>query len=82
MNEMLQKYSEVAKKKNDLDLAHWTESWNPGYPARIAGEQEIQRRRDQKQQERENAIARRAWIAIAISIVSLIVSILACVLKK
>jgi hypothetical protein len=81
MDEMLQKYSETAKRMNDVELAHWTASWQPGYSARTAGEMEIQRRRDEKQQERKKVIGRRAWISIAISIISLIVSVLA-VLRK
>ena len=82
MDDMYQQYLEAAKGKNDAELALWIAGWKSGSEARIAGEFEIQRRRDQKQQEREKAISRRAWTAIVISIASLIVSILTVVFRK
>jgi hypothetical protein len=75
-------YRETLQKQTDEELARWTAGWNVGSESRAAGELEMQRRRDQKQQQRENVVSRRAWIAIAVSIGSLMVSILAFVLRK
>ena len=58
------------RKMSTEDVAAWNASFREGTPSRALGELELQRRRDVG-----NRI--RGWIAIGISAVALIVSILA-----
>jgi hypothetical protein len=58
------------RKMSTEDVAAWNASFREGTPSRALGELELQRRRDVG-----NRI--RGWIAIAISAVALIVSVVA-----
>lgn len=58
------------RKMSTEDVAAWNASFKEGTPSRTLGELELQRRRDV-----ENRI--RGWIAIGISMVALIVSLIA-----
>jgi len=51
-------------------LIRWTAGWKVGSYPRLAGEHEIQRRKD-------HGASLRGWIAIGLSVLSLVVSIFA-----
>ena len=67
-------HTEQLRKMSTHQLLRWTAGWKVGCPQRLAGEQEIQRRRD-------HGANLRGWIAIGIAVLSLIISLLA-LLKK
>lgn len=58
------------RKMSTEDVAAWNASFREGTPSRTLGEMELQRRRDLG-----NRV--RGWIAIGISVVALIVSVVA-----
>jgi hypothetical protein len=66
--------SEQLRKKTTQELLRWTASWKVGCHENLAGQHEIQRRRD-------HGTSMRGWIAIGISVVSLIVAICALLRK-
>jgi hypothetical protein len=81
-DEKYRQYQESVKPMADADLVRWTGQWTPGTPPHIAGQFELQSRRDAQQRRREDAIAFRAWLAIGISTTALIVSVLSALLRK
>jgi len=68
-------YVAHVKTLSTPELVRWIAGWKVGSYPRIAGESELQLRRDK-------ATGLRGWIAIAISAVALIVAIFALVLKR
>ncbi len=62
------------KQKSDSELAEWIAGWKPGSKDHILGMAELDRRKN-----RGNTI--RGWIAIAISVLALVVSITALFYK-
>ena len=58
------------RKMSTEDVAAWNASFREGTPSRTLGEMELQRRRDLG-----NRV--RGWIAIGISVVALVVSVVA-----
>jgi hypothetical protein len=58
------------KQKSDCELAEWIAGWKPNTKEHILGTAELERRKN-----KGNTV--RGWIAIAISMVALIVSIVA-----
>jgi len=62
------------KSKSDGELAEWIAGWKPGTKDHILGMAELDRRKN-----RGNTI--RGWIAIAISLLALIVAVAALFYK-
>lgn len=67
-------YASVVRKMTDNEILQWNAGWKPGTHQRLAGEYELDRRRD-------HGLARRSWIAIGISVASLAISLFVA-LKK
>lgn len=63
------------KKMSDDDLADWIAGWKPGTKDYILGMAELDRRKN-----RGNTV--RGWIAIAVSILALLVAIAALFYKR
>jgi hypothetical protein len=63
------------RKMSDSEVAEWTAGWKPGTTDRILGMAELDRRKN-----RGNTI--RGWIAIGISVLALLVSIVAMFVKR
>jgi hypothetical protein len=70
MSEPPHDYDPQLRKMRSAELLRWTTGWKPGCYPRIAGEEEIQRRRNVGN-------SMRGWIAIAIALLSLGFSIFA-----
>lgn len=63
------------RTKSDHELAEWIAGWKPGTKDHILGMAELDRRKNMG-----NTI--RGWIAIAISLLALLLSIVALFLKR
>lgn len=63
------------RTKSDSELAEWVAGWKPGTKDYILGMAELDRRKN-----RGNTI--RGWLAIVISVLALIVSIVALFYKR
>jgi hypothetical protein len=63
------------KQMSDSELAEWIAGWKPGTKDYILGMAELDRRKN-----RGNTV--RGWIAIAVSVLALIVSIVALFYKR
>ena len=67
-------YSDQFRKMGMKELLQWTAGWKPGCYERLAGEQEIHDRRTK-------GASLRGWIAIILSVISLIVSVCVALFK-
>jgi len=63
------------KQKSDSELAEWVAGWKPGTKDHILGMTELNRRMN-----KGNTL--RGWIAIAVSVLALVVSIVAFFYKS
>jgi hypothetical protein len=70
MSEDLQNDIEAARKMSMPELLRWTKGWKESSAKNLVGQLEIARR-ERKWPER------RAWIALVVSLISLVLSILA-----
>lgn len=61
-------YSDKLRKMRMKELLQWTAGWKPGCYERLAGEQEIHARRSKH-------AAMRGWIALILSVLSLVISL-------
>ena len=67
-------YTDQFRQMSMPKLLRWTAGWKPGCYERLAGEHEIQRRKDR-------GASMRGWIAIVLSVVSLVVAVIALLRK-